>query len=374
MPLVALVNGSRVESWELDSAQWADLKTAYRRSSLTMSCGQPGIPKTSRLGTQFFAHKAAANCLMHEGGPETPEHLRAKALVAQAARSIGWTATVEYPAADRAWIADVLVEHAGRRIAIEVQWSTQSNADFLRRQARYETAGLECFWLAGPKNMMNVDGLPSYPFSGTIDSLEVTLPGFHRVERRELGAGIVSILSGEIADRAEAIITSLVLDTAMAKCWRDDCKKWMTYWRIVAFNTETRCGGKSTTWSSMVHQPWLDRPVETRLQRQVLEAANTSSLPSFATYHHRYSKLADEQYDALICPWCHIVQGDGFVEQSRKWTSYSVVARMRVSGRSRLSAVRHVCLDSGRGRCVPQPAIGPVDDGLGSRWISSPNY
>jgi len=136
MPLVATVGSERVESWRLSPSEWLGLKASYREVGLVMSCGQPGLPKTSQLGNQFFAHKNGTLCALHEGGPETQQHLRAKAIIAETARSMGWTATVECPSVDRSWIADVMIEKAGRRVAVEVQWSTQSDFDFRRRQTR----------------------------------------------------------------------------------------------------------------------------------------------------------------------------------------------------------------------------------------------
>ena len=73
----------------MTSVEWAELKASYRASGLVMSCGQAGIPKTSSLGTQFFAHAPGSDCQAHEGGPESPEHLATKAAVARAAREIG---------------------------------------------------------------------------------------------------------------------------------------------------------------------------------------------------------------------------------------------------------------------------------------------
>lgn len=104
MPLSASYLGERIESWNMLASGWAELKRNYRASVLVMASGQAGIPKTSRLGTQFFAHKGGVDCQLHEGGPESPEHLATKAAVAQAAREIGWEAVIEFPAADRSWI------------------------------------------------------------------------------------------------------------------------------------------------------------------------------------------------------------------------------------------------------------------------------
>lgn len=110
VPLVALRNGLSIEAGTITAAAWLELKAGYRASGLTMACGQAGIPKTSSLGLQFFAHRPDADCQIHEGGPESPAHLSAESAVAQADRAADWTATIEHLADDRTWIADVMVE------------------------------------------------------------------------------------------------------------------------------------------------------------------------------------------------------------------------------------------------------------------------
>ncbi|HYI94253.1 MAG TPA: hypothetical protein VEX68_11965 [Bryobacteraceae bacterium] len=46
----------------------------------------------------------------------------------------------------------------------------------LRRQARYEAAGLECFWLAGPTNEKSAAGVPSHLLTGDHNALYVEIP------------------------------------------------------------------------------------------------------------------------------------------------------------------------------------------------------
>jgi hypothetical protein len=177
MPLSATFRDERLESWSMTTEEWTHLKRDYRATGLTMACGQAGVPKTSRLGSQFFAHKAGADCQLHEGGPESAVHLATKAAVARAAREIGWEAIIESPSPDRTWIADVLVSNGQRTIAVEAQWSPQSLVDFERRQRRYESAGIECIWLAAKVNSLNAHAVPHHMIEGDVDSLKLWLPG-----------------------------------------------------------------------------------------------------------------------------------------------------------------------------------------------------
>lgn len=358
MPLVATVAGRRLEAWAITADEWTALKSSYRQLELTMTCGQGGVPKTSPRGKQFFAHKPNAHCQLHDGGPETPEHLAAKAVIAAAARAAGWSATVEYAAPDRSWIADVLVERGSRRVAIEVQWSPQTEADFQHRQTRYTDAGLECFWLAGPSNARTAQPVPSYALSGTPDQLEILLPHSISGNRHhlELGEGIMQLLTGAIANRVEAITTGLEIATSMLKCWRQECGRWMTLWYLTGAVAESRCGQRSLAvapWAS--YQRWAARRIETQVQEAVVSAVQPSDLPPAVRFAERFSKELNQHYQAALCPSCGVHQGDAYVPRNGRWTAYRIPFTGRFPFSSIVTEVRHLCVDVGRGRCAPGP-------------------
>ena len=59
---------------------------------------------------------------------ETRQHAELKRLAAAAGERLGWSARLEAPAvtpSGRRWVADVLLEKGDRRVAVEVQWSSQ---------------------------------------------------------------------------------------------------------------------------------------------------------------------------------------------------------------------------------------------------------
>lgn len=220
MPLIAFRAGERLESWSMTAEAWLDLKRSYRTAGLTMSCGEEAVPKTSTIGTQFFAHKSGTDCRRYEGGPESREHIAAKIAVAEAARSIDWDAIIEAAAPDRSWIADVLVTNGARTIAIEVQWATQNLADFERRHERYVAAGVERLWLTTAANAReSARTVPHLVLGDDRSALGLWIPGIAASELRALEACVQAVLREEIQPNAEFIATDIVVATQMSKCW-----------------------------------------------------------------------------------------------------------------------------------------------------------
>lgn len=149
MPLRCLDGDHDVFALALDDAGWAALTAANRRDRhlRTRCCGAPVAAKTSPLKTRFFAHLARGGCAT---GDETPEHLHLKVLAVAAARARGWSAETEVRgiAPDGSeWWADVLATRGRHRVAVEVQWSPQSDDETQRRQEQYAASGVRCLWL-----------------------------------------------------------------------------------------------------------------------------------------------------------------------------------------------------------------------------------
>ena len=353
MPLIGIVGGQRVESWKLSKADWTELKGSYRHSDVIMTCGQAGYPKTSPLGTQFFSHKSGSNCTVHDGGPETQQHLRAKAMIAEIARDLGWIATVECPSSDRSWIADVMIEKGGRRIAAEVQWSTQSDAEFRRRQVRYEADDVECIWFAGPSNTNNVSGVPSYLFSESVDDVLVQIPMSFVGPGTNvpMAVGLRYILGEGIRPRIEAIVAAVEIRTVMRRCWSPTCGKWLSLWFVADVMIETRCGQTGVIASLGGYQPWQAARIEQQLQSDVIEQMKKSDIAAPVYWETRYSKIEGVYYIAQICPSCNRVQGDGFIGSTWDWKSYLLPVRKAVNFSVDVLCAPHVCADRGNGSC-----------------------
>lgn len=139
----------------LTDQQWAGIRD--RRIAL-QPCGHPGFPRVSAAGTRHFVHVRDSGCTHRESS----EHLHLKALIAGAVSAAGWAAATEV--AGEGYIADVLAEGPGGRVALEVQRSSQVLREYERRQAVYNREGVRCVWFVArvPHGHRAGPGLPIF--------------------------------------------------------------------------------------------------------------------------------------------------------------------------------------------------------------------
>lgn len=98
---------------------------------------------------KFFAHLRKAGCKVDHGG-ESPQHLAMKGALKDCIDLVpGWHAIVEYPHRSREWIIDVLAESDDltRKVAFEVQLSSQTPDKYFARSQRYFDSGIFPVWL-----------------------------------------------------------------------------------------------------------------------------------------------------------------------------------------------------------------------------------
>lgn len=199
MPLKALKDGIEIQSWDMSPDEWINLKASAKQHDLRMTCcDRKAILRTSKLGTQHFAHARRGECT---SAPETADHILLKSIAAQCAKKAGWTVTTERPGSTPSgeeWIADVFCEKGDLKVAIEIQWSQQSEEEFLRRQKRYDESGVRCAWLyRATKNRF-------YDLRGPLYSED--LPVFYF--RKEYGLASYSIPQFEVD--LEEFLTALM--------------------------------------------------------------------------------------------------------------------------------------------------------------------
>jgi hypothetical protein len=93
-------------------------------------------------------------------------------MAVEVARANGWTANTEVPGispSGQPWKADVLARKGKRKIAIEIQWSSQTNDEILWRQERYKESGIRCLWLLRQSNFPITPELPAASIGGSLE-------------------------------------------------------------------------------------------------------------------------------------------------------------------------------------------------------------
>jgi hypothetical protein len=144
LPLRARLNNEDVFAFNYDEDSWAELK---KQAVFMQCCDTKAVLKKSKLGTLFFAHHGKGDCAS-EG--ESAEHIYFKNLIAKIAIRLGWTVATEKeggtPDGEK-WIADVYCTKGNAKLAFEVQWSPQTNDEFLRRQEKYKASNIRTAWL-----------------------------------------------------------------------------------------------------------------------------------------------------------------------------------------------------------------------------------
>lgn len=379
MPMTAILGGAQLSAYDVSAEDWETLRENYRQTSLVMTCGERAIPKQSSLGLRFFAHHPGVGCLLHETRPETAEHHAAKVALAEAGERTGWEARIEYVSESRDWIADVLLVRGGKRVAVEVQWSPQSDQEFARRTRRYKEAGVDCRWFLGPSNWTSA--VPhSYRIGGAADALEATVPG-----KFAAGSDVIPLadaarrlFGGELNKHVQARTTAVDVTYFMVKCYRPDCTAWMSRWYIKGVNARTRCGQDfhlellSTSHVDVTTAageeiarpgdgdasgPWWGAfaavRVETAVQAAVADEFRRQRLPPAATYATRRSRQVPEGYVAALCPRCGALQGDSFLwnadplprEMTIPWVAGFPLDEEAITR-------QHLCIDVGNGRCA----------------------
>jgi len=353
MPLSGLVDGEPVVSCLLTEEEWAQLKDDVRakRRTATMRCGWKGLAKTSKLGTQYFAHAPGGdNC----SAGESAQHLRAKAIIVEAITRAGWIAQAEVPG--DGWVADVMATRGGVRVVFEVQWSRQNLAEYRHRQQRYLASGIAAVaWFA-----RHVDGLPRS---------DKQLPAFG-LEIDDCGKATVMIGSAAIplAEAVERLLTRrlqhrdyvangqpalMVVDAGVMGCYR--CHKEFGIWTARQTIIEGRCG----------HKEIRDRAPRVFAQHRAESLPEVHAAGERLSHElgvapgrifRRFTQAAAKHYMAFTCPHCNATCGDMFVAELFNGEGSARNTQVHVPASVTLRP--HWCLAGDDGPCpIPPEAV-----------------
>ena len=268
-------------------------------------CSSQVILKRSSRGTQFFAHKVIGQC---STAPETETHLRLKRLAVERARANGWDAGTEVagttPEGEQ-WKADVLAHRGKHKVAIEIQWSPQTNEETVRRQYRYAQSGVRCLWLLRQTRIPCDLTLPAAGIGGDArQGLVARVPtgyGEQQVSMEEfLDAAFSRRLRFGVPLGASARVSIL---TGNVDCWHCGAKT-----QIVT-GVELCFGPHSYQFSvpNLGHYPELFEIIR----------AHLPTGPLIGAIKHRFSKTQERHYLSNGCAHCNVLIGEFYEHEGR---------------------------------------------------------
>lgn len=309
MPLRAFLDDKTTHSFDFSNEEWVLLKETYRDKSLTMHCcDRKAIPKTSKLGTKYFAHAKRGDCTSN---PETKEHIYLKNLIANIAKTCGWKVTTEHSGETpdgETWIADVFCQKGNGKLAFEVQWTPQNENEYLRRTEKYKASGVRCAWL------YRIKGRGENYHSHSSDSHTLPCFGF----RHKDGNFIVSRYDTPIADFIKGMFQgelswcpkpneplTINLHHEKETCWK--CKRQTNIITSLSVSSSSNATISSVSFSDEGIADWIAHNIPKRLLWN----------NNIGTVKERYSKTVRGRYMSNGCFHCDALQGNFYI--SHHW-------------------------------------------------------
>jgi hypothetical protein len=387
VPLIAMLDGARVDASAHTAESWAELKQSDDAKRMVMPLCEIRAIAKARGTTLFFSHHRIADCKVEHGG-ETPQHLAMKeALKACIDEVVGWHAIVEHPHPSREWIIDVLAESDDRRnrVAFEVQLSSQTPENYFARSQRYFDSGVFPVWLVPRQLEYNPTKVPvvvtGFGKSSTIPEDKtklLNLPADQDLVKAKdnLGAFVTALLTrgpswevGSPADQAarqkaeaareaalveaerrkqeafeqsiaemndrsaspESAFGSHIVRTesdafvwgSLTQCW--SCEEPVLVWdaRSPGFRKRWARIPRPAVKSEVGEKRYENHPEVHRAIDQWIRAAK-SDIPK-ALIKPRRTKASGRLYSAFVCPECDSTIGQYFISCIRpeKWSVLS---------------------------------------------------
>lgn len=306
------VTGEDIQAFDLNAGDWralADENRSIRHLRLPC-CSSMVTLKTSRRGTQFFAHKAKGTC---STAPETEAHLRLKEMTVAAARANGWEAATEVAGSTpdgESWIADILARRGGHRIAVEIQWSPQTDGETLSRQRRYGRSGVRGLWLLRQRGFPITHELPAARIKTEPDKgyLACVPTGWHTQDipmEEFLHAAFSGCLKFGMPEGFAADVSVRANDT---ECWK--CHERT---RVIS-SIAVEYGPHSCEFSIPDLTDY--QQVFSKIQEHLPDD------PTIGRIKHRYSRTQERSYLSNGCVRCDVLFGEYHEIEHRynEWT------------------------------------------------------
>ncbi len=325
-------SGKSIHAFEFSTQEWQSLaaENALKRHLRTPCCQAEIILRRSKLGTQHFVHRFRGSCT---SASESEDHRHVKRVIVEVARANGWQAEAEVDglSTDREpWRADVLLSKSTARIAIEVQWSRQSQGETARRQSRYASSGVRGLWLFQQSRFTASKDIPAVRISGEpLNGYEVFVPTGSGEQALPLASFITASLNRQYQF---GLPLGAAADVGV-RCGNMDCYKCGAETLIITgLDIDIGPHKLSATISELDNCP--------DLVRQALQLIPAHI--SLGRITHRYSREAGSRYLSNGCAHCGALIGAHYEYQA--WNQQDVVARFRTVVDDRM---RQLAIDLG---------------------------
>ena len=292
------------------------------------------------------------------------EHVQVQ--VVEAARRLGWRATMEVR--EEGWVADVVVEGPERPLIIEAQRQVSIPREAERHQ-RYIEAGYEAWWLSPhlPRGWVPRADLPLLAVRTVAGGdVEVAPAGHDRGRWVPLVDWLRAVGEGRVAFASvirPAARQHLPLALFRVACWR--CGAFYALWLFPQWKEVllSPCGEGVDTVISFFDpsRPEVQPPVVTAARKLFADV----DYP-LARVERRFSRTAGEKYRAFTCPHCGALFGAWYIHELMAQVAYEkplAVGQVDVRlARLWRVPVPHWCLPlPGERHCGEPPGV-PVDD------------
>jgi hypothetical protein len=360
MPLRCLdPSGRSIHSFDLSDDEWKALELENRKTRhLRMPCCSSHVTlKRSRLGTPFFAHRAVGSCTT---APETEEHLHLKQMVVMAARAHGWTAQTEatdITPSGEPWRADVLATRGKHRVAVEIQWSGQTNDETMRRQERYKASGVRGLWLLRQPGFPVTRDLPAMCIGGSLEqgfqALIPSHPYMHTRDRNNPDRWHQIVPMEELLNAAfsrrlrfgrprseaeeaagpdtgpDTFNYTVIVSTGVTECWHRSCGARTRIVTLLDIYPSDFIDTDDLRFTVFSLDPEILRFVVDQLPRDL----------EIGQIKPRFSKTVNESYMSNGCFWCDRIVGRHFEHAAWGIDDTKHTFPIRLS-RERLKALR----------------------------------
>lgn len=232
----------------------------------------------------------------------------------EVAREYGWQAETEVSHGVH-WRADVLATKGDSKVAIEIQWSPQTDEETRRRQARYKAFGVRGIWLMRQRRFARDSALPAARVcleDGAFQALVPASFGDQRLDVRDfLGAALAGRLHFGLPLNLPAKIT---LNAGALFCWK--------------------CGAETPILSSVaiIYGPHRCRfSVADFTDRPELFAIVRHRLPEDAglgILKARFSRTQERSYLSNGCAHCDALIGE--FHEHEAWDSERAIASFAI--------------------------------------------